>query len=196
MSMQPSTVPRAATIHEVSAALRRGDVQGAESLFTAGAPAPASIVAAADSAMRDRRYAEAGWLFDRVPDRDLPTGIKRCLCRNLACLQQHRPDDLRSAGFAAQERSLRHRHIRQRTSHHRLPSEWAERRAFPRQSGVGGAGRRDETIQTGAGFRTCHWPCAASATDTFCANSRTCRRRCSWTRSKAFTCSSLMPTSF
>lgn len=91
MSLQPSNVNPAALMHEVSAALRRGDVATAEQLMTSGTPKPEAVAAAAEAFMRNRRWADGAWLFDRISQRDVPAGIKRCLCRNLASLQIHRP---------------------------------------------------------------------------------------------------------
>ncbi len=49
-----------------------------------------TLFEAAHDAMRLRRWADAAWIFDRLPARDAPTELKRFLSRNLASLQQHR----------------------------------------------------------------------------------------------------------
>ncbi|MDB5329017.1 MAG: hypothetical protein JWP03_168 [Phycisphaerales bacterium] len=90
-ALPAATVP--AFIHEVSAALRREDLAGAERLLNSSIPAPAApvLISAAESAMRTRRWRDAAWFFDRIPQRDSGCELKRCVCRNLASLQVHRP---------------------------------------------------------------------------------------------------------
>src|SRR5436190_22054566 len=47
---------------------------------------------AGDLLMRRRRWAEASLTFERLPDRNAATEMKRRLSSNLASLQQHRPE--------------------------------------------------------------------------------------------------------
>ena len=76
-------------------ALVRGDLEGAQQVLGAGDAAPTAdeLRAAADHLMRTRRWAEAAWLFDRLPPaaRDVGTGLRHRLSANLAALRQHRP---------------------------------------------------------------------------------------------------------
>ncbi|MDB5173294.1 MAG: hypothetical protein JWN51_2067, partial [Phycisphaerales bacterium] len=90
-ALPASTVP--AIVHELSAALRREDLAGAERLLASAIPAPTpdAMLLAAQAAMRSRRWRDAAWFFDRIPDRDSGCEVQRCLCRNLASLQVHRP---------------------------------------------------------------------------------------------------------
>jgi hypothetical protein len=45
----------------------------------------------AEGLMRRRRWSNAAWLFARLQPRDAATEMKRCLSRNLAAMQAHRP---------------------------------------------------------------------------------------------------------
>ena len=91
MCSLPSYPSRSASIHEVSAGAVRGDVSTAETLFASAKRESSTLLSAADSAMTGRRWDEAVWFFDRVPQREVNASIKRCLSLNLACLQKHRP---------------------------------------------------------------------------------------------------------
>ncbi len=96
MSSAPFNGGRTMLMHEVFSALRRGDFAAAERLIASAQPAAATLISAADSAMRDHRWRDAAWLWDRVqarhPSLDNASIVKRCLCRNLASLEQFRPD--------------------------------------------------------------------------------------------------------
>ncbi|HZK79875.1 MAG TPA: hypothetical protein VFC46_02385 [Humisphaera sp.] len=88
MSTASSTIIRNTSVHQIRAAMVRGDSNLLERLmFEADSQ---TLGAAADVAMGERRWNDAVSLFDRMPDRDNAAGIKRCLCRNLASLQRHR----------------------------------------------------------------------------------------------------------
>jgi hypothetical protein len=80
-------------LDEIVTALRRGDVERAEkALASAAHPSDAqAMLRLAELNVRRRRWHDAAWFFDRVPDRDAASELKRCLCRNLACLERHRP---------------------------------------------------------------------------------------------------------
>jgi hypothetical protein len=73
--------------------MRRGDFDAAGRLLDAPGDslAPAQLHAMADGLMRRRRWAEAAWLFGRLPSGDGSSDLKRRLCGNLTALQAHRP---------------------------------------------------------------------------------------------------------
>ena len=102
----PSPDP-ALAIPQLAAALRRGDPAAAARVFEppAAAPDPAAVRTLAEGMMRSRRWADAAWLFDRLPARDTADEMKRRMSRNLAALQIHRPAvyDL-LVGLPAQDR--------------------------------------------------------------------------------------------
>lgn len=73
--------------------LRRGDRDAAGRLLDSAQPpfAAEQIGSLADGLMRRRRWAEAAWLYGWLPTLDAASGIKRCLCGNLAALELRRP---------------------------------------------------------------------------------------------------------
>lgn len=93
-AMESATLPHPdAVVDQVVAALRRDDVARAEQVV---ADHPDLIPATAfrrlaELNMRRRRWRDAAWLFDRIPDREPAADLKRCLARNLAALERHRP---------------------------------------------------------------------------------------------------------
>jgi hypothetical protein len=70
-------------------ALRRGDEHAAQDAIQAFSHD--EIRATAEGMMRRRRWSDAAWLFERFDARDASTEMKRCLARNLAAMQIHRP---------------------------------------------------------------------------------------------------------
>src|ERR1700689_1947740 len=92
MSTDPFSTIRAETIREISAALGQGNPDEAKRLLTCHAVKAETIIAAAEPAMRERRWSDAAWFFDQVPHDEGAVGIKRCLSRNLASFQVHRPE--------------------------------------------------------------------------------------------------------
>lgn len=80
---------RAAWVQQMAAAMRKGDSAWFDRLL-ASADAQ-GLTAAADIAMRERRWAAAASLLDRIAPRDNVAAVKLCLSRNLAALQIHRP---------------------------------------------------------------------------------------------------------
>src|ERR1700722_12060809 len=82
-----------AVLDEIVTALRRGDVERADRVLAAAAQPPGgqAMLRLAELNVRRRRWHDAAWLFDRVLHRDTASELKRCLCRNLACLERHRP---------------------------------------------------------------------------------------------------------
>ncbi|HWE04038.1 MAG TPA: glycosyltransferase, partial [Tepidisphaeraceae bacterium] len=75
-------------VHQIRAAAVRGDSDLLSRLLASADSA--TLGAAGDVAMSERRWTDAAWLFDRMPERDNTAGIKHCLSRNLAALQRHR----------------------------------------------------------------------------------------------------------
>jgi hypothetical protein len=75
--------------HEVLAALLAGDLPTAEKL--AAELVSSELIETAHACMRGRRWGDAAWLFDRLDNPDGNSQLKRCLSRNLAALQLHRP---------------------------------------------------------------------------------------------------------
>src|SRR5688572_23129787 len=73
-------------------ALRRGDLSTAAQLIASEAFPREQLHALAEGLMRRRRWRDADWLFGQCERRDAGTEMKRCLSRNLAALQQHRPE--------------------------------------------------------------------------------------------------------
>jgi hypothetical protein len=73
-------------------ALRRGDFTTAGQLIASEAYLTEQLHALAEGLMRRRRWRDADWLFGQCEDHDASTEMKRCLSRNLAALQQHRPE--------------------------------------------------------------------------------------------------------
>ncbi len=87
------TISSEAVLDEIVTALRRGDVERAERALESAAQPPdeQAMLRLAELNVRRRRWHDAAWFFDRVPHRDTASELKRCLCRNLVCLQLHRP---------------------------------------------------------------------------------------------------------
>src|SRR3954447_7018223 len=92
--MESATLPHPdAVLDQVVTALRRDDVARAGQVI-ADHPdliAPAAFLRLAELNMRRRRWRDAAWLFDRGPGREPAADLKRCLARNLAALERHRP---------------------------------------------------------------------------------------------------------
>src|SRR4051812_13932559 len=83
-----------AILNQVVTALRADDLDRAEAIF-AGAPGvapPQAFTRLAELNMRRRRWRDAAWLWDRAGEREGSAELKRCLCRNMASLERHRPD--------------------------------------------------------------------------------------------------------
>src|SRR5689334_10822624 len=82
-----------AVLDEVVTALRRDDPERAERALAAapGVVGPEAFLRLAELNVRRRRWRDATWLFDRVPDREPAAELKRCLARNMAALQRRRP---------------------------------------------------------------------------------------------------------
>jgi hypothetical protein len=83
-----------AILDQVVSALKADDLEGAETIL-AGAPGAVpqhALMRLAELNLRRRRWRDAAWLFDRVADRDASAELKRYLCRNMACLERHRPE--------------------------------------------------------------------------------------------------------
>jgi len=106
-----------AVLDEIVTALRRGDIERADRALASAAQPPdgQAMLRLAELNVRRRRWHDAAWFFDRVPHRDAASELKRCLCRNLACLERHRPalyerlvnlpaDDKCSVGMSATNR--------------------------------------------------------------------------------------------
>ena len=92
MSLSPPIPGQAAQMREIGQLLLKGD-RASAAVMLAVAPQPsAMLIAAADHAMRERRWADAAWYFDQVAPIDPSSQIKRCLCRNLASLNRFRPE--------------------------------------------------------------------------------------------------------
>lgn len=83
-----------ALLDEIVTALRREDLARATHLLASnpGAIPDATLLRLADLNMRRRRWGDAALLFDQLQSIDSSNHLKRCLCRNLASLQRHRPD--------------------------------------------------------------------------------------------------------
>ena len=94
--MDPTTHSTAAAdklLDEVAAALRRGDLPRAErAVATPGAGIPPhALLRLAELNIRRRRWGDAAWLLDHVPQHDPSSQLQRCLTRNMASLETHRP---------------------------------------------------------------------------------------------------------
>src|SRR4051812_11520045 len=92
--MESATLPHPdAVLGQVVTALRRDDVARAHRV-PADHPdqAPrAAFLRLGDLNLRRRRWRDAAWLFDRLADWEPAAHLKRCLARNLAAVEQHRP---------------------------------------------------------------------------------------------------------
>lgn len=76
-------------LERLLAALRSGASDDAERAVSELMSA-AALGTAADTLMRRRQWAQAAWVFARMPERDVGQEMKRRLAANLASLQQHR----------------------------------------------------------------------------------------------------------
>jgi hypothetical protein len=89
MIIQSPTAETDLVAHDLLAALLSGDLSRAERCATP--LTPESLLETAHACMRGRRWADAAWVLDRIESPTADAQIKRCFCKNLACLQLHRP---------------------------------------------------------------------------------------------------------
>ncbi len=92
------------TVQEFARAIAAGDLDHADKLLKEMGEAvpPQALPLAADVHICRRRWHEAACALDRIAGRDLSCELKRNLSRNLACVQQHRPElyDVLMAAYA------------------------------------------------------------------------------------------------
>src|SRR5688572_19678475 len=93
MDPDVSTTTAERALDEIASALRHGDVPRAQRALDAHRAEipPHALMRLGGLNLRRRRWADAAWLLDRAAHRNAAADLQRCLARNMASLEVHRP---------------------------------------------------------------------------------------------------------